>query len=121
MPKFNPAAGQVVADDLRAAFESLDTSVQNAARLISTFLETCDGSGLAPSASQRALRAMGDSISKVIEGRGEMINAQRVLVSLKGASNLDVYDYGCWILNDEQPAITAVQPQGQRLPADAKA
>lgn len=121
MPKFNPAAGQVVADDLRAAFESLDNSVQNAARLISTFLETCEGSGLAPSASQRALRAMGDSISKVIEGRGEMINAQRVLVSLKGNSNLDVYDYGCWMLNDEKPATTAALSPDQRILADAEA
>jgi hypothetical protein len=110
MPKFNPAAGQVVADDLRATFESLDHSVQNSARLMSTFIETCEGSGLAPSASQRALRAIGDTISKVIEGRGEMINAQRVMVSIKGNSNLDVYDYGCWMLSDDRPATTASRP-----------
>ncbi|MDX3901589.1 MAG: hypothetical protein QHC40_13940 [Sphingobium sp.] len=104
MPKFNPAAGQVVADDLRTTFESLDVSVQNTARLMSTFLESCEGSGLAPVVSQRALRAMGASISKIIEGRGEMINAQRVLVSIKGSSNLDVYDYGCFMQAQSSPA-----------------
>lgn len=97
MPKFNPAAGQVVADELRVAFASLDTSVHDGARLMTTFIEAMKDSDLPPARSQRALRALTASLHKSVESRADMIDAQRVMVAIKGDSNLDVYDFGCWM------------------------
>lgn len=96
MHKINNAAARVLADDLRAAFGSIDTSLQDTARLVGTFMETATSSDLAPSSTQRALRSMGDLISKAIDGRGDLIAAQRVMVSIKENSNLEVVDIGCW-------------------------
>lgn len=97
MPKFNPAAGQVVADELRASFDSLDVAVYDRARLFTTFLEAIRGSDLPPSRSQRALLALESSIQKSLGSRGDLIDAQRAMVVIKDDSNLDVYDFGCWI------------------------
>jgi len=97
MPKFNPAAGQVVADELRSSFDSLDVAVYDRARLFTTFLETIRGSDLPPSRSQRALLALEKSLQKSLGSRGDLINAQRAMVAIKADSNLDVYDFGCWM------------------------
>jgi hypothetical protein len=97
MSNFNPAAGQIVADELRTAFNSLDVSVHDSARLMTTFVEAITGTDLPPARAQHALRALTQSISKAVESRGEMINAQRALIAIKGSSNLDVYDFGCFM------------------------
>ncbi|MCI4589570.1 hypothetical protein MOK15_05630 [Sphingobium sp. BYY-5] len=116
MPEFNPAAGQVVADELRDAFVSLDTSVHDSARLMTTFLEAMKGSDLAPSRSQRALRALAASLNKSVESRADMIDAQRVMVAIKRDSNLDIYDYGCWMF----PAMESTQ-QASSVPTQVDA
>lgn len=108
MPTFNPAAGQVVADELRTAFTSVDNTLHDAARLLSTFIEAYRGSDLPPSRSQRALLALASSITKSTESRGDMIDAQRAMVAIKADSNLDVYDFGCWM-----GAATAEPARGQ--------
>ena len=113
MPKFNPAGGQLVADDLRATFKSIDAGLHDAARLVSTFVEVCANSDLPPSRSQKALRAMSNSLAKAVDSRGDMIDAQRVLVAIKGDSNLDVYDFGCLMFpygNDQQAPVTGKSP-----------
>lgn len=110
MPQFNPAAGQVVADELRDAFTSIDMSVHDRARLMSTFIEAVKGSDLPPSRSQRALRSLASSLSKCVESRADMIDAQRVMIAIKGESNLDVYDFGCLIGSSQaEPTIAAVE------------
>lgn len=111
MAHFNPAAGQVVADDLKASFEMIDRTVLSAARLVTTFMETCAGSDLPPIASQRALASMRDSIVKQIDSRADMIAAQKAMVAIKRNSNLDVHDYGCWMFppvsTDQQSPVSA--------------
>lgn len=110
MSNFNPSAGQVVADDLRSAFNGIDMGVQNTARLVNTFIEGYSGSDLAPSRSQRALKAMAISMTRSIESRESLIDAQRALVAIKGDSNLDVYDFGCWMGNaTSEPARASSQ------------
>lgn len=97
MPKFTQAAGQIVASDIRSTFESIDRAVHDAARLTTDFIEACVGAELAPARSQRVLKSLSDGIAKVVDGRGDMIQAQRTLVTIKDNSNLDVYDFGCWM------------------------
>lgn len=107
MPKFTQAAGQTVASDVRSAFDSLDRAVHDAARLATDFIEACAGSELPPARSQRVLKSLADGIAKVVDGRADMVQAQRTLVSIKTGSNLDVYDFGCW-MDDAQKTPVAM-------------
>ncbi|OJY61929.1 MAG: hypothetical protein BGP16_15465 [Sphingobium sp. 66-54] len=104
MPTFNPAAGQVVADEIRTTFDSVDTAVHDSGRLLTTFIEAIRGSDLPPSRSQHALRSLAAGLVKAIDSRAEIINAQRVMVSIKANSNLDTLDFGClmgpWMSGD---------------------
>jgi hypothetical protein len=110
MPKFNPAAGQVVADELREAFVSIDTSVHDRARLMTTFIEAVKGSDLPPARSQRALRSLAASLNKCVESRADMIEAQKVMITIKNDSNLDVYDFGCLIGSAQaEPTVALTQ------------
>lgn len=97
MPNFNPIAAQIVADDIRTSFSGLDTSMQDSANILKIFVEAVSAADLPPSQSQRTISALGNSIMKSIESRAHMIEAQRAMVLLKGKSNLDVFDFGCWM------------------------
>lgn len=110
MPTFNPAGGQLVADDLCSTFRSVDNSLHDAARLVSTFVEVCANSDLPPARAQKVLRAMSNSISRAVDMRADVIEAQRVLVTLKQNSNLDIYDFGCLMF----PAAHADQTPGDQ-------
>jgi hypothetical protein len=116
MSKISHTAAVVLANDLRTVFGSFDTAMQDTARLVGTFLETASGADLPPASTQRALRSMSEVLTKAVEGRGDLIAAQRVMVSIKGNSNLDVVDLGCW-----QAFTTGVAPDEVRgaLPAAA--
>lgn len=108
MPKFTQAAGQTVASDIRSTFDSFDRAVYDAARLATDFIDACAGSQLPPVRSQRVLKSLADGIAKVVEGRADMVQAQRTLVAIKTGSNLDVYDFGCWMDDTQKPPIAAV-------------
>lgn len=108
MPKFTQAAGQTVASDIRSTFDSLDRAVYDAARLATDFIDACVGSELPPARSQRVLKSLADGIAKVVDGRADMIQAQRTLVSIKTGSNLDVYDFGCWMDDAQKPPVAAM-------------
>jgi len=108
MPKFTQAAGQTVASDIRSTFDSLDRAVYDAARLATDFIDACTGSELPPARSQRVLKSLADGIAKVVDGRADMVQAQRTLVSIKTGSNLDVYDFGCWMDDTQKPPFPAI-------------
>jgi hypothetical protein len=116
MPKFTQAAGQTVASDVRSAFDSLDRAVHDAARLATDFIEACVGSELPPARSQRVLKSLADGITKFVDARADMVQAQRTLVSIKTGSNLDVFDFGCW-MNDAQKPPVAAMPCIEAAPA----
>lgn len=108
MPNFNPVAGQLLADDLRSTFGGLDSSMQDSANMLKTFIEATAASDLPPSQSQRTIAALGNSLLKSIESRAHMIEAQRAMVHLKSKSNLEVYDFGCWMFaEDASPKTVA--------------
>lgn len=95
MPKFTVAAGRTIASDVNSAFASLDVALLSAARLTVSMMEGQMGSDLPPSKGQRALNAVVSSMSRVVEGRRDMVSAHMSLVAIKGESNLDVVDLGC--------------------------
>lgn len=121
MPEFTVAAGQTVASDIRNAFESLDRAVHDAAQLASNFVEACKGSDLPPSRSQRVLKSLADSMTKAVESRADMIQAQRTMVSIKDNSNLEVYDFGCWMDETQKPAIPSFVEMMAAPPAELSA
>lgn len=118
MPTFTQAAGQTVASDIRSTFDSVDRAVYDAARLTTDFIDACVGSELPPSRSQRVLKSLTDGITKIVDGRADMIQAQRTLVSIKGGSNLDVYDFGCW-MDDAQKSPIVMIPRVEAATASA--
>lgn len=105
MSKFTVAAGQTVASDVRAVFESLDRAALDTVRLTSDFIEALTNSELPPSRSQRVLKSLAAGLNKVVEGRADMIQAQRTLVTIKDNSNIAVYDFGCWMDETHKPAV----------------
>lgn len=87
---------RVVASDLEAAFRSADRTLHDHARLTCSIMETNALSTIPPVKLQGALESAAAGFTKFVEARQEMIAMQRQLIALKDASDIAVYDYGCF-------------------------
>jgi hypothetical protein len=86
---------QAVADQTRQAFAALDNALVDAAQLTTAFLTASQGSGLTASESQRILKQIHDSATKIIEGRSDMVRATALLTRCIERSQHDVTAFGC--------------------------
>jgi len=99
----DPAKTQAVADQTRQAFAALDTALVDAAQLTTAFLTASQGSGLTASESQRIIKQIHDSATKIIEGRSDMVRATALLTRCIERSQHEVTAFGCPIgLETEQ-------------------
>jgi hypothetical protein len=91
----DPVKTQAVAAQTRQAFAALDTALVDAAQLTTAFVAASQGSGLTASESQRILKQIHDSATKIIEGRGDMIRATALLTRCLEHSAIPVTSVGC--------------------------
>jgi hypothetical protein len=109
---FSEAGGRTVATDLATFFGSIDAAILDAARLTSSVMETHQtATGVTPGQTQRVVDSLAEGLNMVVAGRRKLVATQRSLIALKGASNLDVVDYGC--LTVEEASLAS-------KPADAR-
>ena len=73
--------------------------ILDAARLTTSVMETKQGAAVSPGQSQKVLDSLTAGMSKIVDGRRDMVSAHRSLVVIKGESNLDVEDYGCFTVD----------------------
>ncbi len=86
---------QAVADQNRQAFVALDNALVEAAQLTTAFLTASQGSGLTASESQRIIKQIHDSATKIIEGRSDMVRATALLTRCLQQSAIPVTSVGC--------------------------
>ncbi|MFD1106236.1 hypothetical protein [Sphingobium olei] len=86
---------QAVADQNRQAFVALDNALAEAAQLTTAFLTASQNSGLTASESQRILKQIHQSASKIIEGRSDMVRATALLTRCIEQSQHEVTAFGC--------------------------
>ncbi len=86
---------QAVADQNRHAFAAMDDALAQAAQLTTAFLTAAQGSGLTAGESQRILKQIHDSASKIIEGRSDMLRATALLTRCIEHSQHQVTAFGC--------------------------
>jgi len=91
----DPIKTQAVADQTRQAFAAFDSALVDAAQLTTAFLAASQGSGLTASESQRILKQIHESATKIIEGRGDMIRATALLTRCLEHSAIPVTSVGC--------------------------
>jgi hypothetical protein len=91
----DPAKTQAVADQTRQAFATLDNALVDAAQLTTAFLTASQDSGLTASESQRILKQIHDSATKIIEGRSDMVRATALLTRCIERSQHDATAFGC--------------------------
>jgi hypothetical protein len=91
----DPIKTQAVADQTRQAFAAFDSALVDAAQLTTAFLAASQGSGLTASESQRILKQLHESATKIIEGRGDMIRATALLTRCLEHSAIPVTSVGC--------------------------
>ncbi|KQN04435.1 hypothetical protein ASE85_05180 [Sphingobium sp. Leaf26] len=95
MLNLDPIKTQAVADQTRQAFAAFDSALVDAAQLTTAFLTASQGSGLTASESQRILKQIHDSATKIIEGRSDMIRATALLTRCLEHSAIPVTSVGC--------------------------
>ncbi|BBD00804.1 MULTISPECIES: hypothetical protein [Sphingobium] len=95
MLNLDPIKTQAVADQTRQAFAAFDSALVDAAQLTTAFLAASQGSGLTASESQRILKQIHESATKIIEGRGDMIRATALLTRCLEHSQHEVTAFGC--------------------------
>ncbi|KAA9013278.1 hypothetical protein [Sphingobium limneticum] len=95
MLNLDPIKTQAVADQTRQAFAAFDSALFDAAQLTTAFLAASQGSGLTASESQRILKQIHESATKIIEGRGDMIRATALLTRCLEHSAIPVTSVGC--------------------------
>lgn len=95
MLNLDPVKTQAVADQNKVAFASFDVALADAARLTSAFLNAAQNSGLTASESQRIIRSIHESATKIIDGRSDMIRATAMLTRCLEQSRLNVSAMGC--------------------------
>lgn len=86
---------QAVADQNRDAFAALDTALAETAQLTTAFLAASKGAGLTASESQRIIKQIHESATKVIEGRSDMVRATALLTRCIERSQHEVTAFGC--------------------------
>lgn len=112
MLHFRDGACRVLADETRFAVGQVDQAYLASLKMAATIAETFDGSELAAAQSQRVHSRMIAGISRLIEGRGEIVSVVAQLTVIKGKSNIAETDLGCpgpWSeflteMRDTQPA-----------------
>lgn len=107
MLTLDPVKTQAVADQTRQAFATLDTALVDAAQLTTAFVTAAQDSGLTAMESQRILKQIHESASKIIEGRGDMIRATALLTRCLEQSQMPVTAVGC-PLGMDAPAVDDV-------------
>jgi hypothetical protein len=121
MLNFRPGAGTVVAADTKNAVAAVDDALLNSARLIASVIEATQGSNLPVSESQKLLASMTSGLQAVLDGRGNMVSAIRLMTDIKGRSNFAPVDLGCpdgWY----DPTSGSLAPAGKATePAHAAA
>jgi hypothetical protein len=86
---------QAVADQNREAFAAMDNALVQAAQLTSAFLSASQGSGLTATESQRIIKQIHDSATKIIESRSDMLRATALLTRCIERSQHEVTAFGC--------------------------
>ena len=95
MLNLDPVKTQAVADQTRQTFAALDSALADAAHLTAAVLSASQNSGMTASASQRILKQIHDSATKIIEGRSDMVRATALLTRCVERSQHDVTAFGC--------------------------
>lgn len=93
--------GQTVATDIETMFRSVDHALLDTVRLAGSIMETNVVSVIPPSRLQGALDSAVSGLSKLVEGRKDMIAMQRKLIAIKDESNLRETNYGCFKLTGD--------------------
>lgn len=110
MHQFSVESVQAVARDVRSVFASADSTLLDAARLMTDFIIATQQADVGPIQTQKTLKAVSASIDRMIEGRAELIRAHQTMTVLKDDSNLAVVDFGCWFgrKTDGKPTLVPV-------------
>ncbi|MEC3912327.1 hypothetical protein U5A82_18160 [Sphingobium sp. CR2-8] len=95
MLNLDPVKTQAVADQTRQAFAAFDTALVDTAQLTTAFLTASQGAGLTASESQRIIKQIHDSATKIIEGRSDMVRATALLTRCLHASAIPATAVGC--------------------------
>lgn len=95
MLNLDPVKTQAVADQTRQAFAALDNALVDAAQLTTAFLTASQGSGMTASESQRIIKQIHDSATKIIEGRSDMVRATALMTRCIERSQHEVTAFGC--------------------------
>jgi hypothetical protein len=86
---------QAVADQNRHAFAAMDQALAETAQLTAAFLTASQGSGLTAGESQRIIKQIHESATKIIEGRSDMLRATALLTRCLQESAIPVTSVGC--------------------------
>jgi hypothetical protein len=95
MIELKQGAGLVVAGDVQNAFSAVDDAILNSARMCVSVIEATQGANVPAQQTQILLRAITAGMSAVVEGRAEIVNALKQMISIKDQSNLAPVSYGC--------------------------
>lgn len=106
MLHFETGRALVLGDDLRTMFADIDRAYLSGLRAAGTIVETFEGAGLQASQAQRVHVKMLESLTRVIEGRGDMVGVVSRLLAMKSQSNIAETDVGCpWPWYDVGAAV----------------
>ncbi|EAT09581.1 hypothetical protein NYF14_00915 [Sphingobium sp. 10 DY56-G10] len=95
MLNLDPVKTQAVATQTRQTFAALDSALADAAHLTAAFLTASQDSGMTASESQRILKQIHESATKIIEGRSDMVRATALLTRCVERSQYEPTAFGC--------------------------
>lgn len=104
MIELKTGAGLVVAGDVRNAFAAVDDALLNQARMYVSILEATKNANIPAGQTQRLLKSLTGSISQVVDGRAQAVDALKQMIDIKEHSNLAPVSYGCPIGWDDLKA-----------------
>lgn len=118
MFKIENTTGLVVAEDTKTTIAAIDRAILSKTRLAGTIIEASEQSGLPMQQSQKLLEGMARGFEHLIAGRADMLSVVRQLTSIKGASTLDVVDYGCPNGLEAKIATPVTKAKAELVPAE---
>jgi len=95
MLKIEETTGLVVAEDTKSTIAAIDRAILAKTRLAGSIIEASEQSGLPIAQSQKLLEGMARGFEHLVAGRADMLGVVRQLTAIKGASTLEVVDFGC--------------------------
>lgn len=95
MLQFELGRANVLGADLRQMLSDIDKAYLSSLRVAGTIVETFEGAGVQASQAQRVHVKMLEGLTRMIDGRGEMVGVVSRLVAMKSQSNISADDVGC--------------------------